>query len=90
MAVGLPAVAWQALCYWAGHKGPLMRQATLVPVWHWEEGKGAQSQGLHLLISREVDSTHVKYSLCYLLSPARRGSPERGAGAIPAKAALLD
>jgi hypothetical protein len=65
LAVGLPAVAWQALCYRAGHKKPLVRQTSLVPVWRWEEGNGAQSQGLHLLISLEVDGTHVKYSLCY-------------------------
>ena len=65
LAAGLPAAAWQTLCYRTGHNGPLVRQAALVPVWRWEDGNGGQAQGLHLLISRELDGTHVKYSLCY-------------------------
>lgn len=62
LAAQLPATAWQPLAYRAGHKGPLVRQAVLLPVWRWEDG---QAQAQHLLISRELDGAHVKYSLCY-------------------------
>ena len=65
LAAGLPAAAWQTLGCRTGHNGPLVRQAALVPVWRWEDGNGGQAQGLHLLISRELDGTHLKYSRCY-------------------------
>ena len=65
LAAGLPAATWQTLCYRTGRKGPLVRQAALVPVWRWEDGNGGQAQSLHLLIARELDGTHVKYSRCY-------------------------
>ncbi len=70
-ALALPQVAalvptsdWQQLSYRPGQKGPLVRQAVLVPVWRWENGEQV-AQALHLLISRELDGTQVKYSLCY-------------------------
>jgi SRSO17 transposase len=62
LAAQVPAAAWQALAYRPGHKGPLVRQAVLVPVWRWEDG---QAQAQQLLVSRELDGSHVKYSLCY-------------------------
>lgn len=62
LAAQVPPTAWQLLAYRPGHKGPLVRQAALLPVWRWEDG---QAQAQYLLISRELDGTHVKYSLCY-------------------------
>ena len=63
LAAQVPASAWQLVTYRPGQKGPLVRQAVLLPVWRWEKGEPAQA--LHLLISRELDGTQVKYSLCY-------------------------
>ncbi|OGX88402.1 hypothetical protein [Hymenobacter glacialis] len=63
LAAQVPARDWQIVPYRPGQKGPLVRQAVLLPVWRWELGVPAQV--LHLLISREVYSTQVKYSLCY-------------------------
>lgn len=74
VAAQVPALAWQAVTYRPGRKGPLVRQAVLLPVWRWESGEPAQA--LHLLISREVDGTQVKYSLCY--TPP--GTPALGVG----------
>ena len=64
VAAQLPAASWQQGSYRPGQKGPLVREAVLVPVWRWEKGE-EQAQALHLLISRELDGTQVKYSLCY-------------------------
>ena len=64
VAAQLPAIAWQQISYRPGQKGSLVREAVLVPVWRWENGAQA-AQALHLLISRELDGTQVKYSLCY-------------------------
>ena len=36
----------------------------LLPVWRWEPEQ-QQAQALQLLISRELDGSQVKYSLCY-------------------------
>ena len=63
LAAQVPASAWQLVTYRPGQKGPLVRQAVLLPVWRWEKGEPAQA--LHLLISRELDGTQVKYSRCY-------------------------
>ena len=57
-----PAGAGQTLAYRRGPKGPLVRQAVLLPVWRWEEAHGGAPP---LLSSREADGTHLKYSLCY-------------------------
>ena len=78
LAAGLPATAWQAVAYRPGHKGPLVRQAALVPVWRWEDEDGGRAQALELLISRELDGTNVKYSLCY--TPP--GAPVPGVGQV--------
>ena len=63
----MPASAWESVAYRPGHQGPLVRQAVLLPVWRWETDpeRGAAAQALHLLISREPDTTQVKYSRCY-------------------------
>ena len=75
VASQLPVPAWQQVSYRPGQKGPLVRQAVLVPVWRWESS--AQSaEALHLLISRELDGTQVKYSLCY----CPPGAPALGVG----------
>lgn len=42
----------------------MVRQAVRVPVWRWENGEQV-AQALHLLISRELDGTQIKCSLCY-------------------------
>ena len=63
LAAQVPAGAWQTVPYRSGQQGPLVRQAVLRPVWRWESGEPAQA--LHLLISRALDGSQVKYSLCY-------------------------
>jgi SRSO17 transposase len=60
----VPATAWRTYTYRTGRKGPLQRQAVLVPVWRWEAER-QQAQALHLLLSRALDGTGLKYSLCY-------------------------
>jgi SRSO17 transposase len=67
LAMQVPASTWASVAYRPGHKGPLVRQAVLLPVWRWETDneRGAAAQALHLLISREPDTTQVQYSLCY-------------------------
>ncbi len=64
VAAQVPTPAWESVPYRPGQKGPLVRQAVLLPVWRWEDND-TPAQALHLLISREVDGTQVKYSLCY-------------------------
>jgi SRSO17 transposase len=63
-AAQVPASAWRCYTYRAGRKGPLQREAVLLPVWRWEPEQ-QQAQALQLLISRELDGSQVKYSLCY-------------------------
>lgn len=69
VAAQLPSTSWKQVSYRSGQKGPLVRQAVLVPVWRWESGEQS-AEALHLLISRELDGTQVKYSLCYSLLQA--------------------
>jgi len=52
-----------------------VREALLLPVWRWE-GNDTPVQALYLLISRELDGTQVKYSLCY--SPPQAPALEVG------------
>jgi len=59
-----PAAAWRCYAYRRGRKGPWQRQAVLVPVWRWEPEQ-QRAQALHLLISRELDGSSLKYSLGY-------------------------
>ncbi|MGI4734114.1 MAG: IS701 family transposase [Janthinobacterium lividum] len=76
LAAQVPASAWQAVTYRPGQKGPLVREAVLLPAWRWEKGESAQA--LQLLISRELDGTQVKFSLCY--SPPQ--APALGVGQV--------
>jgi len=64
LAAQTPASAWRSYTYRAGRKGPLQREAVLLPVWRWEPAQ-QQAQALQLLVSRELDGSQVKYSLCY-------------------------
>ena len=75
VAAQLPLADWQQVSYRPGKNGSLVREAVLVPVWRWENGEQA-AQALHLLISRELDGTQVKYSLCY----CPPGAPVLGVG----------
>jgi SRSO17 transposase len=61
----LEAAKWQTLVYRRGSEGKLARQAQLVRVWLWKPDWQTPPQTLHLLISREVDGSAVKYSLVY-------------------------
>jgi SRSO17 transposase len=63
-AAQVPASSWRCYTYRAGRKAPLQREAVLLPVWRWEPAQ-QQAQALQLLISRELDGSQVKYSLCY-------------------------
>ena len=56
---------WQTLPYRLGSKGPLKRQAVLLKVWLWKSDEKPLPHALHLLISRELDGSEVKFSLCY-------------------------
>ena len=64
VATQLPSTSWKQVTYRLGQKGPLVRQAVLVPVWRWQSSKQS-AEALYLLISRELDGTQLKYSLCY-------------------------
>jgi len=64
----LPTIAdeqWQRRPYRQGSKGSLQRQAVLLKVWLWKSEDKQVAQGLHLLISRELDGSEIKFSLCY-------------------------
>lgn len=61
----LPADRWQPLTHRQGTKGPLTRQAALVKVWLWKPNRTKLPERFWLLISRELDGTEVKFSLCY-------------------------
>lgn len=65
MLADLAADKWQTLVYRRGSQGKLVRQAQLVPVWLWKPDWQTPPQALHVLISREVDGSDVKYSLVY-------------------------
>lgn len=60
----VPATAWRTYTYRTGRQGPLQRQAVLVPVWRWDAER-QQAQALQVLLSRELDGSNLKYSLCY-------------------------
>jgi SRSO17 transposase len=64
----LPTIAeeeWQTRSYRPGSKGPLQRQAVLRQVWLWKSEDKQLPQCLHLLISRELDGSEIKFGLCY-------------------------
>lgn len=55
---------WKRIEYRAATKGRLVREAVLKRVWIWKKGT-AEIEELELLISRKMDETEVKYSLCH-------------------------
>lgn len=55
---------WKRIEYRGGTKGRLVREAVLKRVWVWKKGT-AEIEELELLISRKMDETEVKYSLCH-------------------------
>jgi len=57
------ASEWKRIEYREGTKGVLVREAVLKKVWIWKKGT-AEIEEAELLISRKVDQTEVKYSLC--------------------------
>lgn len=61
----LSAARWQQVTHRQGTKGPLTRQAALVKVWLWKPDRPKPPEQFWLLISREMDGTEVKFSLCY-------------------------
>lgn len=65
-----PALAWQTLTYRVGSQQPLRRQAVLVPIWLWSAKKDGPPQPLWLLLSRQLDGSALKQSLCYAPGPA--------------------
>lgn len=64
LAAQVPADAWRSYRHRVGRKGPLRRQAVRLPVWRWDPDQ-QRAQALHLLVSRELDGSQVKHSLCY-------------------------
>jgi SRSO17 transposase len=59
----IKASEWQTIKYRQGTKGKLVREAILKRVWIWKKGT-AEVEETELLISRKLDQTEVKYSLC--------------------------
>ena len=57
------AKEWEVNTYREGTKGKLVREAVLKKVWIWKKGT-AEVEETALLISRKIDKTEVKYSLC--------------------------
>ncbi len=55
---------WKTIKYREGTKGKLVREAVLMKVWIWKKGT-AEIEEAELLISRKLDQTEVKYSLCH-------------------------
>ena len=61
----IPDGEWQALAHRRGTKGPLKRQAALLDIWVWDTDNGDKVETLQLLVSRELDGSEVKFSLCH-------------------------
>ena len=59
----IQADEWKTIKYRTGSKGELVREAVLMPVWIWHKGT-AEVEEAQVLISRKLDKTEVKYSLC--------------------------
>ena len=59
----IKAGEWQRIEYREGTKGKLMREAVLKKVWIWKK-ETAEVEETQVLISRKLDKTEVKYSLC--------------------------
>lgn len=54
---------WEKIKYREGTKGELVREAVLKKVWIWKKAT-AEVEEAELIISRKMDQTEVKYSLC--------------------------
>ncbi len=76
---------WKSIKYRAGTKGKLVREAVLKKIWIWKKGT-AEVEETEVLISRKMDKTEVKYSLCN--EPKRELSVEVALCATDAK--ILD
>jgi len=59
----IEAGEWERIEYREGTKGKLVREAVLKKVWIWKKGTG-EIEEAELLISRKIDKTEVKFSLC--------------------------
>ncbi|MGI8641791.1 MAG: IS701 family transposase [Pyrinomonadaceae bacterium] len=59
----IQAREWKTIEYREGTKGKLVREAVLKKVWIWKKGT-AEIEETEVLISRKLDQTEVKYSLC--------------------------
>jgi len=60
----IEAREWKTIEYRQGTKGKLVREAVMKKVWIWKKGT-AEIEEAELLISRKIDQTEVKYSLCH-------------------------
>jgi SRSO17 transposase len=59
----IEAREWKTIEYREGTKGRLVREAVLKKVWIWKKGTN-EIEEAELLISRKIDQTEEKYSLC--------------------------
>jgi SRSO17 transposase len=66
---------WKRIQYRTGTKGRLVREAVLQKVWIWHK-RNQELEAAELLVSRKLDGTQVKYSLCY--EPHKELSVETG------------
>jgi SRSO17 transposase len=57
------ASEWKTIKYREGTKGKLVREAVLMKVWIWQK-ETAEVEEAQVLISRKLDQTEIKYSLC--------------------------
>lgn len=55
---------WERIEYRTGTKGKLVREAVLKKIWIWKKST-FEVESAELLISRKLDGTEVKFSLCY-------------------------
>lgn len=60
----IPAKEWTRIKYREGTKGVLVREAVLKKVWIWKKG-AEEIEESAVLISRKLDGSEVKHSLCY-------------------------
>lgn len=81
----IPERGWKTIKYREGTKGKLVREAVLMKVWIWQKGT-KEVEEAELLISRKLDKTEVKYSLCF--EPSGELSVETALCATDAK--ILD
>lgn len=61
----IPAERWQTIAHRNGTKGALVRRATMMKVYLWNQKRGNVIESVNLLISTETDGSEVKFSFCY-------------------------